>query len=378
MQCKDSITCPCTACFIVHCFIHGITQVLSIPAAGVAAAPPPARPQGGQVSLEGLPNGMKPGAGRYHLTLYCGRFIGLSAAQPGSDGFCGPYSGPQCASCAVYQDANGFPCKLGIGLKGSTNYYCGRFVGRDALPGSDGFCGPWNGPNCKRCHMYQMEQAAANDESAAAGGASAAADPVGDAGGSGAATDALVAQLVMGKITSVKALRKGRETAAKLLPAVLAGDEAAVAEALEGASAPFAPDDAGRGPLHLACQLGKAGVARLLLKAGCPLGEVSGQGLTPLHYASQEGYAELSFWLLKQGSQVDEVTRGGENTALTLAAAKGHAGAASAVRCTATHLHRAEKVSSVCYVLCTGLDASYYGTDSHVASFVYGQEPSVV
>ncbi len=30
-------------------------------------------------------------------------------------------------------------------------YYCNRLLGRDKIPGSDGRCGPDNGPQCEDC-----------------------------------------------------------------------------------------------------------------------------------------------------------------------------------------------------------------------------------
>ena len=39
---------------------------------------------------------------------------------------------------------------LGTGL-GKNNLYCGRRLGVAAIPGSDGRCGPNNGPQCKDC-----------------------------------------------------------------------------------------------------------------------------------------------------------------------------------------------------------------------------------
>jgi len=36
-------------------------------------------------------------------------------------------------------------------------YYCGRVLGREAIPGSDGQCGPNNGPQCSDCKVYQAE-----------------------------------------------------------------------------------------------------------------------------------------------------------------------------------------------------------------------------
>jgi len=34
-------------------------------------------------------------------------------------------------------------------------YYCGKFKGRDAIPGSDGRCGPNNGPQCASCRRLK-------------------------------------------------------------------------------------------------------------------------------------------------------------------------------------------------------------------------------
>jgi ankyrin repeat protein len=44
----------------------------------------------------------------------------------------------------------GIEMKLGTG-SGSSVYYCGRALGYDAIPGSDGRCGPNNGPQCDDC-----------------------------------------------------------------------------------------------------------------------------------------------------------------------------------------------------------------------------------
>ena len=34
-------------------------------------------------------------------------------------------------------------------------FYCGRRLGRKAIPGSDGKCGPNNGPQCDSCKRFQ-------------------------------------------------------------------------------------------------------------------------------------------------------------------------------------------------------------------------------
>ena len=70
--------------------------------------------------------------------FYCGRFLGRDAI-PGSDGHCGPTDGPACADCKAFECAN----RAGAPIKPGQSYardkmYCGRFLGPDAIPGSDG------------------------------------------------------------------------------------------------------------------------------------------------------------------------------------------------------------------------------------------------
>lgn len=40
--------------------------------------------------------------------------------------------------------------KYGTG-SGANTLYCGRYIGASNLPGSDGSCGPSNGPSCQDC-----------------------------------------------------------------------------------------------------------------------------------------------------------------------------------------------------------------------------------
>jgi hypothetical protein len=47
--------------------------------------------------------------------------------------------------------------KLGRG-PGADKYYCGRVIGVELLPGSDGVCGPDNGPQCTHCANFQAKQ----------------------------------------------------------------------------------------------------------------------------------------------------------------------------------------------------------------------------
>jgi len=113
-----------------------------------------------QDKLNQLSNAPKNSDGnRVYLTsnYYCGRWFG-SRILPGSDGHCGPNDGPQCRSCKIFRPTicndEGAPIKLGSG-GGAFLYYCGRLVGKSNLPGSDGYCGANNGPQCNSCLRYQ-------------------------------------------------------------------------------------------------------------------------------------------------------------------------------------------------------------------------------
>jgi len=48
----------------------------------------------------------------------------------------------------------GAKLQTGIG-RYSSYYYCSRRLGRAAIPGSDGWCGPTNGPQCASCKRFQ-------------------------------------------------------------------------------------------------------------------------------------------------------------------------------------------------------------------------------
>ena len=141
--------------------------------------------------------------------LYCGRNMGVENI-PGSNGVCGPNRGPQCCDCLgittsnehtfittngsykkanewsmegrdvvmeededdsdireairrslsenvpvvpkVYLNRAGYRMFLGE-QRGSTHlFYCSRWMGVDKIPGSDGQCGPNNGPQCADCY----------------------------------------------------------------------------------------------------------------------------------------------------------------------------------------------------------------------------------
>jgi hypothetical protein len=45
----------------------------------------------------------------------------------------------------------GVPMKYGASPRYQNTLYCGRELGRRDIPGSDGFCGPTNGPQCRDC-----------------------------------------------------------------------------------------------------------------------------------------------------------------------------------------------------------------------------------
>jgi len=89
--------------------------------------------------------------------LYCSRFLGADAI-PGSDGRCGPANGPQCDSCAAYQDvarknSDEFPVARGNAPESLELYYCGRYLFGENIV--EGYCGPNSGPQCNSCQEYQ-------------------------------------------------------------------------------------------------------------------------------------------------------------------------------------------------------------------------------
>jgi len=43
-------------------------------------------------------------------------------------------------------------------------YYCGRYLGTEAIPGSDGKCGPNSGPQCSSCCRFQKARDHQNDD----------------------------------------------------------------------------------------------------------------------------------------------------------------------------------------------------------------------
>merc|ERR1711907_86198 len=97
---------------------------------------------------------------KYHSRLYCGRYIGRDHL-PGSDGYCGTSNGPNCEACkasapfGASKNDEGYTVAWGRNYEYHTVLYCGRKLGRTAIPGSDGRCGPSNGPQCKSCFRLQ-------------------------------------------------------------------------------------------------------------------------------------------------------------------------------------------------------------------------------
>ena len=139
------------------------------PSAPSAPSAPPLAPTG-LANEEGAPVAPGRRSECRHL-LYCGRNLG-TAAIPGSDGRCGPGNGPQCQSCASFQRAliadlrmkNSEGATVFLGSE-TNKWYCGRRLGTAAIPGSDGRCGPSNGPQCRSCQELDASHLA-NDEGA--------------------------------------------------------------------------------------------------------------------------------------------------------------------------------------------------------------------
>jgi len=97
--------------------------------------------------------------GNGRTRFYCNRRLGVNII-PGSDGACGPNDGPQCPDCAAFIPVN----RIGNLVKGFTNFrfYCGKpmvvqrtakFRGKSSTTGTT--CGPTGGPQCEDCRAFQ-------------------------------------------------------------------------------------------------------------------------------------------------------------------------------------------------------------------------------
>jgi hypothetical protein len=71
-----------------------------------------------------------------------------------------------------FVNSNGQPVRLGTDRSFTHLYYCGQRVGVGRLPGSDGTCGPNNGPQCSACETFQEMMANRNTVDACFGEAS--------------------------------------------------------------------------------------------------------------------------------------------------------------------------------------------------------------
>lgn len=81
---------------------------------------------------------------------YCGRNFGVQS--PGSDGCCGPTNGPNCPACRVLRcDRVESLWKKGKWQGWTGQVYCGRYFGVQKQ-GHDGYCGPNNGLSCPECY----------------------------------------------------------------------------------------------------------------------------------------------------------------------------------------------------------------------------------
>lgn len=68
-----------------------------------------------------------------------------------------------------YVNSNGHPVRLGTDRSFTHLYYCAQRIGVGRLPGSDGTCGPNNGPQCPSCEMFQEQVSSKAAEQAPCG-----------------------------------------------------------------------------------------------------------------------------------------------------------------------------------------------------------------
>jgi hypothetical protein len=68
------------------------------------------------------------------------------------------------------------PGSTWLGTK-SNFLYCGRYLGKEAIPGSDGRCGPYNGPQCPDCRGLTINGTAVTTPSVPSSSSTAATSP---------------------------------------------------------------------------------------------------------------------------------------------------------------------------------------------------------
>ncbi len=90
---------------------------------------------------------VKLSAGKFYYELEIKHIKGFAQFGWATEGF----------ESSSTQNDEGAPVALST-LSGHTHrYYCGRHLGTNAIPGSDGRCGPTNGPQCRSCVRLQVE-----------------------------------------------------------------------------------------------------------------------------------------------------------------------------------------------------------------------------
>jgi len=75
-------------------------------------------------------------------------------ATPSADGRAAPPQHSKYINDQAVRGINDQGAHVKQGPDGHT-WYCGRLLGRDAIPGSNGQCGPKDGPQCESCKRYQ-------------------------------------------------------------------------------------------------------------------------------------------------------------------------------------------------------------------------------
>lgn len=98
-----------------------------------------------------------------------------------------------------------------------------------------------------------------------------------------------------------------RDVINELTRAVESGDEAQVKEAISKGLGLSAPDDQGRLPLHLACQLNRLKIVKLLLESGASPGKFDAEKKTPLQIACQQGNQEIVTALFESAPSISTV-----------------------------------------------------------------------
>ncbi len=145
--------------------------------------------------------------------------------------------------------------------------------------------------------------------------------------------EVLILAVTSGDTEKVKSLLRGygthrearKEKAEALCHAIQGGHQDIIHLLLQSKSELAFSDDAGKRPIHYACELGCTDIVYQIIRAGSPVNVADPLGTSPLHYAVSGGNSDIVLLLLAEGASINrsKLQKTGE-TPLHFASRAGH------------------------------------------------------